>query len=232
MTGTLDLSRFDPFDPGEPFQVLYREAIEAARCAQNDNLSKQMRFFMLYQSARDACRRTPDLDMVECGCFQGHSTYMLARLLEENGFRGELHVFDSFEGLSPFTAVDEGGMWQTEEEKATIRRHFKSDQDQVRRLLAPFKFVRVYPGWIPERFDEVADKRFGLLSLDIDLYEPTRDSLRFFFPRLVAGGTVFSDDYGFHRTFPGARKAIDEYLAGTPHRHLLRMPFGSALIFK
>lgn len=233
MTATLDLSRFDPFDPAEPYQVLYREALEAAHQGRFDNLPKQLRFFILYQIARDACRQNPSLDMVECGCFHGHSTYMLARVLQENGFEGQLHVFDAFEGgLSAFTAADESEFFQTDEQKAAITHHFKSDREQVIALLAPFKFVRFYPGWIPERFNEVADRRLGFLSLDVDLYEPTRDSLSFFFPRLVEGGTVFLDDYGYYRTFPGARKAVDEYLAGVPHRHLLRMPLGGAIIIK
>ena len=232
MTAPLDLSRFDPFDPTEPYQVLYREAILAAHKGDSDNLSKRMRFFMLYQAARDACRINPELDVVECGCLHGHSTYMIARLLQENGFQGQMHVFDSFEGLSPFSAADDGGVYQTDEQKASIRLHFKADREQVMALLAPFEFVRFYPGWIPARFDEVKEKRFGFLALDVDLYEPTRDSLRFFYPRLAEGGMVYLDDYGFYRTFPGARKAVDEYLAGAPPQHLLRMPFGSALIIK
>lgn len=232
MTDPLDLSRFDPFDPAEPYQLLYREAIMAAHKGDSDNLSKQTRYFLLYQAARQACRKTPELDVVECGCLHGHSTYLIARLLQENGFTGQMHVFDSFEGLSAFTAPDEGDFYQTDEQKAAIRQHFKADREQVTALLAPFGFVRFYPGWIPDRFDEVKERRLGFLSVDVDLYEPTRDSLRFFFPRLVEGGMVYLDDYGLYRTFPGARKAVDEYLAGVPHRHLLRMPFGSALIIK
>ena len=233
MTVTFDLSRVDPFDPEEPFQILYREALEVAHKGQLDNVPKQLRFFILYQMARDACRANPSLDMVECGCFHGHSTYMIARILQENGFTGQLHVFDSFEGgLSRFTAADESEFFQTDEQKAAVTRHFQSNRGQVMELLAPFKFVRLYPGWIPERFREVADRQFGFLSLDVDLYEPTRDSLRYFFPRLVDGGTVFLDDYGHYRTFPGARKAVDEYLEEVPHRHLVRLPLGGAIIIK
>jgi hypothetical protein len=232
MTADLDLSRFDPFDPAEPYQILYQEAVLTSHRAESDSLSKRMRFFMLFQAARDACRRTPDLDVAECGCLHGHSTYIIARLLQENGFRGEMHVFDSFEGLSAFTGPDEGGLYQTDEQRAAVRQYFKADREKVMARLAPFEFVRFYPGWIPDRFREVADRRIGFLSLDVDLYQPTRDSLRFFFPRLADGGMVYLDDYGFYRTWPGARKAVDEYLAGVPHRHLLRMPFGSALIIK
>jgi hypothetical protein len=227
-----DLSQFDPFDPDEPYQVLYREAIDAAQNGRFDNLPKQMRYFILYQMALAACRKHPDLDVAECGCLHGHSTFMIARLLQENGFRGQMHVFDSFEGLSVFTEADEGGLFETEEQKATIRRSFKSNRERVQELLAPFKFVKLYPGWIPERFNEVADRHFGFFSLDVDLYEPTLQSLQFFFPRLCENGTAFLDDYGYYRTFPGARKAVDEFLAGVLANQFIRMPFGSAVIVK
>ena len=78
----------------------------------------------------------------------------------------------------------------------------------------------------------MTDRRIAFLSLDVDLYEPTRASLEFFFPRLAEGGAVFLDDYGFYKTFPGAGKAVDEYLLKAPHGYFLRMPFGSALIIK
>ena len=32
-------------------------------------------------------------------------------------------------------------------------------------------------GWIPTRFQEVADRHFAFVHIDVDLYEPTRDSL-------------------------------------------------------
>src|SRR5262245_55987431 len=163
MISSLDLSKVDPFDPADPFQPLYREALEAAQSADTDHPSIRMRFFMLYQMAKDACRKAPDLDFVECGCFNGRSTYMTARILQQNGFAGTMHVFDSFQGLSAFTTADESESYSTDEQKAFIRKHFAADKDKVMQRLAPFSFVRFYPGWIPERFHEVTDRRFGFL---------------------------------------------------------------------
>lgn len=227
----IDLSKIDPFDSTEPFQVLYREAINAAQNGKFDSLQKQFRFFMLYQAALAAVQQAPYLDVVECGCFRGHSTYMLAKLLEQNGFTGQFHVFDSFEGLSEFTDSDACQYYQTPEQKAKIRKHFASNEEEVRSLLAPFKFVRFHPGWIPTKFHEIESREFSFLSVDVDLYEPTFQSLKHLFPRLMPSGSVYLDDYGY-KTFPGARIAVDEFLAAFPASRLLRMSFGSALIIK
>lgn len=54
--------------------------------------------------------------------------------------------------------------------------------------LAAFPFARLHAGVIPARFPEVADRRFSLVHVDVDLYRPTIDSLEFFYPRMVPGG--------------------------------------------
>jgi predicted O-methyltransferase YrrM len=65
-------------------------------------------------------------------------------------------------------------------------------------------------GWIPERFDIVSDKTFSIVHIDVDLYQPTRDALEFFYPRLNPGGLMICDDYG-SVACPGAKKAVDDF---------------------
>jgi O-methyltransferase len=228
---TMDLSRVDPFDPSEPYQILYREAINVAQGGKFDSLQKQFRFFMLYQAALAAVRQAPHLDFVECGCFYGHSTYMLATVLKQNGFRGEFHVFDSFEGLSEFSDSDICEYYINDEQIAKTRKHFASDETKFRNLFASFEFVRLHPGWIPTKFNEIRNRHLAFISIDVDLYAPTLESLNHLFPKLMPGGTVYLDDYGY-KTFPGARIAVDEYLSSEGEARLLRMPFGSALLLK
>jgi len=45
--------------------------------------------------------------------------------------------------------------------------------------------------------------------LDTDWYESTKHEFEYLFPRLVTGGVLICDDYGFDA---GARKATDDYL--------------------
>ena len=46
-------------------------------------------------------------------------------------------------------------------------------------------FTEIFSGWIPEKFHRIEDKKFQFVHLDVDLYEPTRDSLYFFFSALL-----------------------------------------------
>ena len=82
-------------------------------------------------------------------------------------------------------------------------------------------------GWIPSRFDEVSHRRFAFVHIDVDLYEPTRDSIAFFYSRLSEGGILLIDDYGFS-TCPGATRAVDE--AGLSHTMIALSDGGGFLI--
>jgi hypothetical protein len=62
-----------------------------------------------------------------------------------------------------------------------------------------------------------APSEIALLRLDTDWYASTRHALEQLYPRLVPGGVLLLDDYGH---YPGARSAVDEYLAANG-QHLL-----------
>ena len=53
-------------------------------------------------------------------------------------------------------------------------------------------------------------KKISILRLDTDFYESTKIELEVLFPRLVKGGVLIIDDYGFWK---GAKKAVDEYFS-------------------
>ncbi|MGJ8572268.1 MAG: TylF/MycF/NovP-related O-methyltransferase [Hoeflea sp.] len=230
-TVTFNTSIVDPFHPDERWQRIYNESIVAAQEGRHDNIHKRMRFFILCQLVDRAVKEMPLLDLAECGCFLGHSTQMIARIIQENGGGNSLRVFDSFDGLSEFQSQDESDFCGTQESKDRIRSHFKSDFDAVQAHLKPFDFVELFRGWIPDEFYKVADRQFSFVSIDVDLYRPVLDSLEFFYPRLAKGGYVYLDDYGY-QDFPGARKAVDQYFSDKSPSFFLRMPFGSAVVIK
>jgi hypothetical protein len=132
------------------------------------------------------------------------------------------HAFDSFEGLS-MPGADDGDHWRTGALACSI--------DDVKRNLARFDFVDYHPGWIPSSFASVEGvKEFAFVHIDVDLYEPTLRSLEFFWPRLSDGGLVVSDDYGFS-SCPGARKAMEQYFAGTSVP-IIELSSGQAFVLK
>lgn len=181
------------------------------------------RCYMLQQMA--ALARDIPGDVAECGVRYGKSSFFILSGLGAASDK-TYHIFDSFEGLSTPGAGDEEdgrSVWEAGELAVA--------EELVRKNLAGFENrLHFHKGWIPDRFDDVADQRFAFVHIDVDLYEPTRDSAAFFYPRLNSGGVMICDDYG-SAYCPGAKRAIDETLAAKPER-VIALPTGQALIVK
>ncbi|GAB4391317.1 MAG: hypothetical protein Tsb0032_02660 [Kiloniellaceae bacterium] len=180
------------------------------------------RHFFLYNVAR-SLQHLPG-ETVECGALGGISSHVIMSAFEDDRPH---HIFDSFSGLSQPTKHDQP---ETESVRALKAGEFASPLEQTKANLAAHPQALFYQGWIPERFPEVADKQFRLVHIDVDFYEPTRDSFDFFFPRLVAGGAIVCDDYG-QKTCPGAKKALDE-AAARVNRKVIHVPTGQGLVLK
>ena len=90
--------------------------------------------------------------------------------------------------------------------------------------------VKLYKGWIPSRFSDVDGNVFSFVHVDVDLYEPTLESVRFFYDRLSTGGVFVCDDYGFI-TCPGATAAIEEFLLSKPEK-MVSLPGGGGFFIK
>jgi hypothetical protein len=158
-------------------------------------------------------------DTAECGVYEGAGSWLMCRMNAGND--RQHHMFDSFEGLSQPAVVD-GSHWR----KGAMARH----EDLVRANLAPLKGWTSHRGWIPTRFSDVSDRRFAFVHIDVDLYEPTRDCMAFFYERMSDGGIILCDDYG-QSTCPGATRAVDEFLAGKPEA-MIMLPSGGGFLIK
>jgi O-methyltransferase len=141
-------------------------------------------------------------DTAECGVYKGDSSWLICAA--NQGSDRTHHLFDSFEGLSAPQSED-GGYWK--------RGAFATPEQVVLDNLAPFAdTIQIHKGWIPDRFPDVTDRNFSFVHVDVDLYQPTLDSVCFFYDRLTSGGIMLCDDYAC-RTCPGATASIDQFLS-------------------
>ena len=161
-----------------------------------------------------------DGDTAECGVYRGGSSWLICA---SNRDRGRTHhLFDSFEGLSNPRAED-GGYWKPGD--------LATGEQAVLDNLAPFADqLAFHKGWIPDRFPDVEGKTFSFVHVDVDLYQPTLDSIAFFYPRLGPGAILLCDDYAFTNC-PGATKAVDDFLADKPEK-MLALDAGSGFFIK
>ena len=162
-----------------------------------------------------------DGDLAECGAFEGATAFFMARADRKAGRRRPLHLFDSFEGLSSPDSND-GGHWQ--------KGDLSASEEKLKINLAEFEQVSIYKGWIPTQFHNVSDREFSFVHLDVDLYQPTRDSLDFFYPRVLKNGIILCDDSGT-ATCPGATQAMVEFFADKPET-IISLPTGQDFITK
>ena len=158
-------------------------------------------------------------DIAECGVWKGASAYLMCQTHRDS--KRVIHLFDSFEGLSAPDSRD-GNYW--------VAGALCSPEEVLRDTLSEFNNYRTYKGWIPERFGEVADRKFSFLHVDVDLYQPTFQTLSFFYERIEPEGVILMDDYGFN-SCPGAKLAADEFFSGKPEQ-IMMLSTGQAFVLK
>ncbi len=214
-------------------KISYDKAMLTTKMQGGDNLSKRFRHYALYQLVSRALYST-DMqgNVAECGCWQGQSAHLTAQALKAHNFNKNFMIFDSFEGLSDLHENDQHDAKKlTEEEIRTQKKQFAATEEFVQGNLREFDFMSYYKGWIPDRFPEVAQEEFSFVNIDVDLYQPIKDCLEFFYPRLFEQGIIFLDDYGMSQ-FPGAKLAVDEFLSENSPSFFHCYPFGGAFIVK
>ena len=64
-------------------------------------------------------------------------------------------------------------------------------------------------GRFPETATGITEK-FVFVNLDMDLYEPTLEGLRFFYPLMSPGGVILIHDY-FNKSYPNIESAIYDF---------------------
>jgi hypothetical protein len=158
---------------------------------------------------------------VECGVWKGGSMMAVARTLLDAGVRDrELLLFDTFEGMPPPSDDDmnlrgerAADLLSTADKQDTIWAISQLEQTMksVDRVGYPADRIHFIKGRVEETLPGRAPDSIALLRLDMDWHEPTRHSLEHLYPRLISGGVLIVDDYGY---WQGARKAIDEYFQG------------------
>ncbi|MBF0613192.1 MAG: class I SAM-dependent methyltransferase [Magnetococcales bacterium] len=170
------------------------------------NQSNSDRRWNLYQMMR--LLAGVEGDTAECGVFRGCGSWLIAKANAESRYQRQHYIFDTFAGLSE-PGEGDGGHW--------IEGDMACDQATVERNLIDCSQVHFLAGYIPDRFMEVAERRFALVHIDVDLYDPTLKSLEFFYPRLNPGAVLVCDDYG-STACPGATSAVDEFMSDKPEK--------------
>jgi hypothetical protein len=167
-------------------------------------------------------------DLVECGVWRGGSMHAVARVLDAAGDHSrDLYLFDTFEGMPPPTDKDRRLDGRSAEKLLAAREKssnvwaFATLEDVKAGFeTVPYPAERIHfvPGRVEDTVPERAPAQISLLRLDTDWYQSTRHELDHLYERLVSGGVLIIDDYGW---WQGSRDATEEFLRETGERLLL-----------
>jgi O-methyltransferase len=154
---------------------------------------------------RELVKQTEHLpgDIAEVGVYKGGTAYLICSLTKK-----DVVLFDTFEGMP---AVDESKDRHKEGDFSDTSR------DDVDELLDRFDNAFIFEGIFPKETAYYLDQDevYSFVHLDCDIYTSVKESLEFFYPRMVPGGVIVFDDYG-EPNCPGAKLAVDEFMVDKP----------------
>ncbi len=187
---------------------IYQAGLEKVKM--RDQPQRRARFFHICQMLQ-LTRGIPGYT-AEAGVFRGLSSYLICRYLQRelSTFSGETHfMIDSFEGLSQ--PVEKDGEFPVKRHGEGAFTH--TSVETVKEALSDFSGVNIFKGWIPDVFAKLPEQNYRFVHIDVDVYEPTLASFRYFFPRLSTGGVMMCDDFGpwANNNWPGCIRAVNEF---------------------
>jgi len=151
--------------------------------------------------------------IAEVGTYTGASSKIIC---EAKGER-KAYFFDTFEGLPDISSKD-------------VNYH----QGQYKSLLPAFRdYLKAYPnieiieGLCPESAKDINDG-FSFVHLDVDIYSSTMDNLKFFYPKMEAGGIILTHDYSEKA---GVYEAFNEFFKDKPEA-IIELSCSQAMIVK
>ena len=138
----------------------------------------------------------------EAGVFQGE----FAKIINEKFPDRKCYLFDTFEGFDAKDVLYEEKYNFSQEEVG----HLSMTSENL--VLSKMKYVEnciIRKGYFPETAVGIKDT-FCFINLDMDLYKPTIEGLRFFWDKMETGGIILVHDY-FSEEYSGVKCAVEEF---------------------
>jgi O-methyltransferase len=139
--------------------------------------------------------------LAEVGVFQGEMSKFIHTVLPDR----PLYLFDTFEGFPER---------HLEPDQRSETRFRGTSVEQVLETIGTTDNIVVRKGIVPDTLAGLEQERFAFVLLDLDLYQPTLESLDFFYPRLSRGAYLMVHDYNSPESNWACKRALDAFLRG------------------
>ncbi len=171
--------------------------------------------------------KTLEGDFVECGVDTGAFSRAVIEYTDFRKLNKTFYLMDTWEGLVP-------GLVTEEELKAGVDKYMKiynvkDMYDWVQKSFKDYN-VKIIKGMIPDTLSQCTADKICYLSIDMNCVAPEIAAAEYFWDKIVPGGVVILDDYGFPDHI-AQKKAFDEF-ASRKNISILSLPTGQGIIFK
>ncbi len=153
-------------------------------------------------AAKEIYQRNVEGDVAELGVYQGEFAAEMNRIFPDR----RLHLFDTFAGFAERDIFVET---EHNYSRARVGDFVDTSIAAVKARLPHADLAVFYQGYFPETVPSVLPP-LAFVSIDPDLYEPTYQGLKTFYPKLNVGGMIFIHDYNSTQ-FCGVREAVRKF---------------------
>jgi hypothetical protein len=167
---------------------------------------------------------------VECGFGYGRSFAVISHFAIK--LNRKIYGFDSFDGFPNVLEVDYSfrnpikGQWAVrtlkEAKKSIIKLGIFENNEAFELMELVFDKNTKNP---------IPNQKIALLHIDLDLYEGYKYALEIFWDQIQIGGIILFDEYN-HPRWPGATKAVNEFLVSKNINHHQKEIRGKYFIIK
>jgi O-methyltransferase len=191
-------ANYSPWNKDRQFQA-------ALASIQGFTLVDKYRCFELWKLVEQSAKLEKG-SIIEIGVWRGGTGALIATQARNCGIQEKVYLCDTFAGVVKAGAED--AAYKGGEHADTSRR-------TVEELIAgPMKLsnVEILEGIFPEQTGRRIDKmKFRFCHVDVDVYQSAKDIVDWIWDKLVPGGIIVFDDYGFN-TCNGITNYVDEQM--------------------
>ena len=171
--------------------------------------------------------KTENYNLVECGVEWGYTSFFALKTLTNNDKKinsFSMHLYDAWQDMREEELL-ESEYWH-------VNLYKNLDIESTKKNLVEFKENLIFhQGYIPDSLTKkpVPPDAIFYLHIDLNSAKPTEHALEFFYPRLVAGGVILFDDYGWD-AYEDTKNTIEDFFKDKPGL-LMKIPTGQAIYF-
>jgi Macrocin-O-methyltransferase (TylF) len=215
----LATSHNSDFMKKDAFQRAYQVAVDATHPVYPDI---RWRLHVLFWAASQV-KKLPG-DFIECGVWRGFLSRAVMEYVDFASLPKHFYLMDTYRGLVPEYIS------QAEKQHGIDQIHYDDTYEAVKATFKDFPNVNIVQGPIPETLPLVNTDQVCYLHIDMNNVKPEIAAAEYFWPKIVSGGVMILDDYGFMSHIE-QKRAFDQF-AQEHGIQILSLPTGQGLIIK